>query len=150
MATGQVGVHQRAVAAPVLGWSAHVHNLGQRPLDGQPGQQAVGDPGLRVGLFRVAEREQAICASAGLAGGLGESLVELAPLAPGHVGNKTVEYRAAFLVPVHCQMEKLAQPPAGLGHTECIGMLHVSGARVPAVRGTLFQKGHDVPGGQMA
>ena len=150
MATGQVRMHQRAVATPVLGRSAHVHDFGKRALGSQTGQQAVGDPGLRVGLFHVAEREQAIRASAGLTGRLSEALVELAPLTPGYVRDKTVEHRAAFLVPIQGQMQKLAQPPAALGYSERVGMLHVSGAGVPAVRGGLFQEGHHVPGGQMA
>ena len=119
----EVGVDEGAVAGPVLGRRVGIHDLRQIALGGEAGQQAVGQAGVGVGLGLIGEGEQAVDAAGGLAGGLGETLVELAALTSGDVGDDAVEHGAARLVVVDAVVQEGAQVAAALGDAEGVGVV---------------------------
>ena len=116
-----IRMHQRAMAGPVFRRCIGVHHLGQLTLHLQAGEQPVGQAGVRVGLGRVGEGEQTIDAAGGLAGGLGETLVKLAPLAACYVGHESVEYRPAAFVIIQSVVQEGTQEAPALGNPEGIG-----------------------------
>ena len=141
---------QATASSPVLRGGVGVDDFGQRPLLGETRQHAIGAPGLGIRLWQVAVREEAIGAAAGLAGGLGKAVIELAMLGPGHVGYQAVEHGAPLLVEIEAEVEQVPKKPAALGRAEGIGVLDSLGIRAISAWVALFSGGVTQEGGAVA
>ena len=123
------GVDQAGGAAPVLVGGVRVEDPGVEPL-ALAGEQSFGAAGFRVGLLDVGEREdvrrvELVEVGVGVAGGLGEAVVETAAPAAGHIGDHAVEDPAPALVAVEPVVEEGAEEPAALGDAEAEGAVEV-------------------------
>ena len=147
---GKVNMHHCAAAAPVFRGSVGIHNARQRPLGHRPGQNAVGFAGFRVGLRQIAEGKEVVGAAAGLAGGLGKAMIELAMLGPGHMGHQPVKGRAAAFIPIQPVIDQIPQETAALGGAETVSSFQLPGAGIAGGGVSIAQESGQFPGGQQS
>ena len=105
-------------------------------------------PSLRIGLFSVAEGEQAGDAVFDHPGRLTKAKVEFTPSSSSDVGDKPIEDGTVVLVLVQSQVKKVAKKPSALRSAKSECVLDVTGARIALFAGFISKKCDDISGGQ--
>ena len=139
-----VGVHERAVAAPVLGGAVDAEDLRHATAPAQPLEQRPPLSAHRILLLDVRERKEAADRVHGIERWLAEAAVELPAPRPRHVGNDRVEDGPAALVFVQGQIEHVPQESTTLRDAEHVGTVELTGARIPGRGGPEPQEGRGV------
>ena len=143
------GVDEARGPAPVLVGGVRVEDPRIERL-ALPGQQSQGEPGFRIGLLHVGEREdvgrvELVHVGVGVPGRLCEAVVEAAAAAARHVRDDPVEHPASLFVAVEPVEHEGAQEASALGDPEADGACDVA-RRDPEFFGPVVaEQRHEVP-----